>query len=105
GPAVVTFIKSAVASDQIVIRIVWIDPDFVIVDVLGSFTEPPQGPAAIVRNHQKHVHHIEAIDVLRIGDNSRVVHGGHVILVAPFPATTAIVRTKDAALAIGGLDL
>src|SRR2546428_651290 len=46
--AVITLIDAAVAADQIVIVIIWIDPDFVIVDVLGSLAQPSQRAATIV---------------------------------------------------------
>src|SRR6266850_2573495 len=46
--AVITFINAAVAADQIMIRIVRVDPDLVIVYVLGFFPESPQGFAAII---------------------------------------------------------
>ena len=36
------FIDAAVTSNQVVIRIVGIDPDFMVIDVLGFFTEPAQ---------------------------------------------------------------
>src|SRR5437588_7812473 len=46
--AVVTLIDAAVTADQIVIVIRWVDPDFVIVDVLRSLAQPSQRAAAII---------------------------------------------------------
>src|SRR6266853_6486226 len=40
--AVVTLIDASVAADQIMIVICWVDPEFVIVDVLGPFAQPSQ---------------------------------------------------------------
>ena len=86
------------------IRIVGIDPDFMVIDVLGFFTEPPHCSSAIIGNHQKDVHHINAIDVFRIGDDARVVHRARVEFVASLPASAAIVRAKNAALSIRGFN-
>src|SRR5439155_6683564 len=45
-----------------------------------------------------------SIDIFWIGDDPRVVHRAGIELVASFPTTAAIVRTKNATLPIGGLD-
>ena len=82
------------------IVIIWIDPDFVIVDVLGSLAQPSQRAATIIGDHQENVHHVDPIDVLRIGDDVRVVHGAGVEFVALFPTAAAVARAKDAAFAI-----
>src|SRR6185436_16604254 len=60
---IVTLINSAVTADEIMIGVVGIDPDFVIVDVLGFFAQTAQCSSAVIGNHQKNVHHIKAIDV------------------------------------------
>ena len=86
------------------IRVVRIDPDFMVINVLRFFTETPQRPAPVIRNHQKDVHHINAIDVFRIGDDARVVHRARVEFVASLPASAAIVRAKDATLSIRGFN-
>src|SRR6266581_2190002 len=86
------------------IGVVRIDPDVMVVNVLRSFAETPQRPAAIIRDHQKNVHLVNAIDVFWVGDYARVVHRAGIKLVASFPAATAIIRAKDAALAISRRD-
>ena len=80
------------------IGVVRIDPDVMVVNVLGFLTKTPQGFAAIVRDHQKNIHDVNAIDVLRIGDDARVVHRRRVEFVALFPTAAAIARAEDAAL-------
>ncbi len=86
------------------IGVVRIDPDVVIVDVFVSLAETTQRAAAVVRDHQKHVHDVDAIDVFWIGNDARVVHRRRIKLVAPFPTAAAIARAKDSAAAIGGFD-
>jgi hypothetical protein len=80
----------------------------VVIDVLRAFAETLQGFAAVVRDHREDVHHIDAIQLFRVGVDLRVVHRGLVELIAPFPVAAPVQRTKDTALLIrrfdGGVD-
>src|SRR5438045_2719994 len=46
--AVVTFVNAAVTADQIMVVVRWVDPDFVVVNVLGSLAQTPQRAAAVI---------------------------------------------------------
>ena len=46
--AIVTLINAAVATNQVMIGVGGIDPDFVVVDVLRSFTQTSQRAATVV---------------------------------------------------------
>ena len=103
-----TLVDTAVAADEVMIGIVWIDPDVVIIDVLRSLAETAQGAASVVGHHEKDVHHVDAIYLFWIGDDASVVHRGRVKLVAAFPTAAAIARSENTTLAIsrfdGGID-
>jgi hypothetical protein len=77
------------------IGVVRIDPDLMIVDVFDFIEMPQRFPPS--SETMENVHYINAIEVLWIGDDPRIVHRGHIVFVSPFPAATAIVRAKDAA--------
>src|SRR5215207_373161 len=99
-----TFVNATVATNEIVVRVLWIDPDIVIVYVFISLAEAANSAAAIIRHHQKHVHDVDALDVFRIRDDTGVVHRSRIKFIAPFPTTTAIARAKDSATAISSFD-
>jgi hypothetical protein len=86
------------------IRIRRVDPDVMIVDVFVFLTQPPHSPATIVRDHQKNIHHVNAIDVFRIRNDASVVHRSGVKLITTFPTAPAIRRAKDSTATIGGFD-
>src|SRR5205823_13046196 len=85
-------------------RVFRIDPDGMIVNVMIGFIDLAQGLAAIVGGAQENVHHINAIYVLWIGHDSRVVHRTGIDFVAPLPRGAFIGRAEDAAFAIRGLN-
>src|SRR5262249_35883000 len=99
---IVALINTAVTTDEIVIRISRIDPDIVIVDVLVLLAEAAYCATTVIRNHQKDVHYVNAIDVFRIGNDASVVHRTAIEFIAPFPTATAIWRAKDSTTSIGG---
>ncbi len=90
GAAIPTLVNPTIAANQIVIGVLRIDPDVMIVDVLVSLAETTNSATAVVRDHRKHIHDVDAIYVLRIGNDARVVHRGRIKLVATFPTATAI---------------
>src|SRR6185312_2856342 len=102
--SVIALINSAITTHKVMIVVVRIDPNVVIVDVLGSFTKSSQRTAAIIGNHQKHIHHIDAIDIFGISNNARVVHCGYVVFIAAFPTPAAVAGAEDATLSIGGFN-
>ena len=102
--AIVAFVHSAVTADQVMFVVVWIDPDFVIVDMLGFLAQTAQGPATIVRDHQKYIHYVNAIYKLWIGDDPRVIHRAGIEFVPSFPTAPTITRTEDSAFPVRGFD-
>jgi hypothetical protein len=103
-PAIPALVDAAVAADEVVARVVWIDPDVVVIDVLRSLAQRLERAPAVVRDEDQHVHHVDAIHVFRIGDDARVVHRRHVVGVAPLPTLPAIRRAEDAAPPLLRLD-
>ena len=84
--------------------IVGIDPDFVIVHVLKPLAQIVQRLAAIVGNLQKHPHHVDAVDILGVGDDVRVILSLVVVFAAPLPGGAEIGGAEDAALLVDGFD-
>ena len=85
-------------------RIFGIDPERVIIPVMILLIHRVQRLAAVERLVQLHVHYENAVYILGIGHDSRVIHCAGVELVPPLPRRAFVIRAKDAALAIRGLN-
>src|SRR5205823_14276768 len=79
--AIVAFVHPAITADQVMFVVVRLDPDFVIVDMLGFLAQTAQGPATLVRDHQKYIPYVNANDQLWIGDDPAVIHRDGIELV------------------------
>src|SRR5579884_2207041 len=99
-----SFVQSAVAPNKVVVGISGIDPDHVIIDVFVLLAEHAESLAAVIGHANENVHHVNAIDVLGIGEDLRVIHRGLVVRIATLPGCPAITRTKDTALPFLSLD-
>ncbi len=94
------FVQAAVGAQQPVLGVLRIDPQRVVVHVMVDFVHAVQRLAAVERLAQKHVHHEDAVDVLRIGHDARVVHRSLIEFVALLPRCALIGRAENSALAV-----
>ncbi len=91
--AIEALVQSAVAAHEIVVRVVGIDPDGMVIDMLVFFAEVLKRFAAVIRNFQIDIHRVHAIDVLRIAEDLAVVLRAAVCVIAPlFPRRATIQR-------------
>ena len=102
--AVKALVHAAVAAHEHIIRVLWIDPDRVIVDVLEAFAERPLRAAGVVRDLKNDIRNIDPIDVLWIGDDLCVIHCLGDVRACPFPRRAAVVRAEYAARRACGFD-
>src|SRR4029434_5356376 len=90
-----TFVNPAIATDQVMFCIVWIDPDVVVIDVFRLLTESAQRSTTIIGDHQENIHHVNSIYVFWVRDDTSVIHRGRVEFIPTLPTTAAIRGTKD----------
>src|SRR5436853_2674223 len=90
GAAVKAFINASVASSQVIGRVVRIDPQRMIVYVLGFLAETAQGASAVVANHIISIGHIDSVYVLWVGNDLSVIHRRCIEFVAPLPGRAPI---------------
>jgi hypothetical protein len=69
GAAVERFVNAAVAADEVVIRVLGIDPHFVVVHVFPAAGQRAERSAAVVGDLDEDVHHVNAVAVLRVDDD------------------------------------
>ena len=65
------------------------------------FVDAMQRFATIVRNPHINIHHVNAVNVLRIGDNLPVIHRPQIEFVSPLPRAALIAGAEDPAFAVG----
>src|SRR5262249_53449447 len=90
-------------SNEIVIGVLRVDVNAVVIDVLPALAEVAQVLAAIVGNLDQDTHHVDAVLLLGIDDQVRVVLRLLVEAVAFLPGL-AVGRAENAAVAVDGLD-
>ncbi len=104
GGAVEALVEAAVAADEVVVGVLRIDPDRMIVDVLGLFAQAAKALAAVVGDLQKGVHRVDAVELVRIGEDLGVVVAARRMPGALLPAFAAVGGAEEAALVGLGLD-
>src|SRR5574341_617288 len=72
--AIKAFVDATIAANEIIVRVVRINPDRVVVNVFQPLAEWTLRSAAVVRNLKNDVRDVDAINVLRIGDDLAVIH-------------------------------
>ena len=82
--AIPGLVQSAIAADDQVVRILGIDPEGVIVDVLPALAQRPERLAAVLGDLEQRVHRVDAVEDVGVGDDLLVVlrAGGDVARIA-----------------------
>src|SRR5262245_27004776 len=99
-----TTLFRAVAADQVIVRVVRIDPDGVVVYMFQPLAQRALRPAAVVRNLEDDVWDVYAVNVFRIADDLAVIHPLRDGRTHTLPGRSLVVRAKDAASLPCGLD-
>ena len=102
--AVERLVQPAVASDQVVIGVGWIDPDDVIVDVLVLFAKSSKGAACVIADHVVRIDQIDPVNDMRIRRDFGVVQSTRRGVAHARPARADVGRAVHATLAAGRLD-
>ncbi len=89
-PTVPALIESAVVAVQEVIRVGRVDPERVVVDMLGALADAAPGGTTVIGDLRRDVHREDAIDLVRVRDEHAVVHRLRRVAAATCPRRTAI---------------
>src|SRR5262249_12277761 len=99
-----TLINTTIAAYPVVIGVFWIDPDHVIVNVLGLFAQRPESPPTVIGHLDQHVHNVDPIYVFWISNFLTVLHRAGIKWIASFPARSPIARAINPASTICRFD-
>ena len=86
------------------IRIGGVDPQRVVVDVLVPLTRRAERATAVVGHHDADVHGVDAIHVVRIGEDLAVVQTDGIVAAHALPRHAAVLRAVEAATLVRGFD-
>jgi len=103
--AVPALVNAAVIAVDQVVGVVRVDPQGVVVHVLAVAAHALERGAAVIGHLHPGVHGVDAVDVLRIGDDLIVILGAaRDVVAALVPGGAGVGAAVEAALVTGGFD-